>query len=189
MSNTSLNLDANLTATLSQGLPGLTSTKECNACGKSLPHSHFYKNCSSRDGYRNQCKACVEKADNERFQSNPYARCLTNTKHRAKRKGLAFDLDESFLRDIDRDVCPYLEIPIVWNMGKRVGRAADNSKSIDRIDSSKGYTKDNVIVCSMRANQILSNSTLPEISLIAHNFRRILNSTQPTNADQTTGRR
>jgi len=103
---------------------------------------------------------------------------LADAKIRAKKKGLEFDLTEEFLLSIDRDVCPYLCIPIKWGAG--AGLRSANSKSLDRIDSGKGYTKDNVIICSWRANNLLSDGSIAELSLLVHNFRRILNSTKPT---------
>ena len=33
-------------------------TKKCSCCGKELPVSEFYKNSSSKDGYRSKCKSC-----------------------------------------------------------------------------------------------------------------------------------
>ena len=32
--------------------------KKCSCCGKELPISEFYKNSTSKDGYRSKCKAC-----------------------------------------------------------------------------------------------------------------------------------
>jgi hypothetical protein len=58
--------------------------------------------------------------------------------------------------------CPVLGIPIIPFCGK----FAPNSPSIDRIDSSKGYTKDNIIVVSFRANCIKNNATVEELEKI-----------------------
>ena len=33
-------------------------TKKCSCCGRELPVSEFYRNSTSRDGYRSKCKAC-----------------------------------------------------------------------------------------------------------------------------------
>ncbi len=41
-------------------------------------------------------------------------------------------------------------------------RAQENSVSFDRVDSSKGYVKGNVIVCSWRANRIKNDGTAEE---------------------------
>ncbi len=103
---------------------------------------------------------------------------LADAKRRAKVRGFDFDLTEEFLLSIDSEICPYLEIPLAW--GASSGIRSDNSKSLDRIDSAKGYTKDNVIICSWKANRLLSDGSLKDLKLLITNFERILNSTKPT---------
>ena len=163
---------------------GQTATKTCRVCGKTLPLSQFRFRKDTQK-HRTDCIDCQVAHVRNHNRSNPIKKSLSEAKHRAKRKGLDFDLTEKFLISIDRDICPYLNIPISWGYGKRGVRQHD-SKSLDRIDSSKGYTQGNVIVCSWKANRLLSDATLEDISLIAHNFRRILTSTQHTNESQTT---
>lgn len=36
-------------------------TKVCNVCGKEKPLSEFNKDCTKKDGYRNQCRECTAK--------------------------------------------------------------------------------------------------------------------------------
>lgn len=61
------------------------------------------------------------------------------------------------------DKCPILGIPLEYHRGVK----QDNSYSLDRIDSSKGYVKGNVWVISLRANRIKNDSTPQELRLIA----------------------
>ena len=157
---------------LNQDSLGLTSTKCCTKCGESLPLSQFYSRHSA-------CKPCVLKRQAARVLREPYKRSCQQAKNRAKSKGLDFDLTPEFLESIDLDRCPYLEIPMEWTHGQK--RQQPFSKSLDRIDSAKGYTQDNVIICSWRANELLKDGSLPELTLLVHNFRRILTSTKPTN--------
>ena len=42
----------------------------------------------------------------------------------------------------------------------------DESPSLDRIDSKKGYTKDNVQVISNRANRLKADGNIEEFKLI-----------------------
>jgi len=58
--------------------------------------------------------------------------------------------------------CPILSIELNY---ASFGRS-DFSPSIDRIDNSKGYTKDNVTIMSWRANRIKNNGTAEEHKLI-----------------------
>lgn len=79
---------------------------------------------------------------------------------RAAEKCLDFDLE---LEDIViPDICPCLGIEII--PGTNYGQ--DNSPSVDRIDPSKGYTKDNIWVISHKANRIKNNATIQELKSI-----------------------
>jgi hypothetical protein len=84
---------------------------------------------------------------------------LRTARGNAKRRGLEFTIT---LADIDiPTICPVLEIPIRFD-GER-----DNMPSLDRINSSLGYVKGNVIVISWRANWLKSNATSEELKLLA----------------------
>lgn len=84
-------------------------------------------------------------------------------KSSAEKRGIDFDLSISDLEDLGFPIsCPVLGIPIYFNRGS----AADDSISYDRIDSSKGYTKDNIIVVSNRVNKIKSNASIDELKKI-----------------------
>jgi hypothetical protein len=62
-----------------------------------------------------------------------------------------------------------LGIPLFRAEGQDGARS--NSPSLDRIDSSKGYTPDNIWVISNKANSIKSNATVEELETIAANLR------------------
>lgn len=81
-------------------------------------------------------------------------------KARAREKCLDFDLE---IEDIViPDTCPCLGIEII--PGETGGM--DNCPSVDRIDPSKGYTKDNIWVISYRANRIKNDATINELKSI-----------------------
>ena len=98
------------------------------------------------------CNTC----NSERVKStSPEKKMLQRAKGRAKTKGLEFNLT---VNDIDIPVtCPILLIPLVVHSGKSGGM--EDSPSLDRKDSSKGYTPDNVWVISQLANAMKANST------------------------------
>ena len=84
----------------------------------------------------------------------------SRSKARAKAAGIDFTITRVDLSEMTVPItCPVLGIPI--RMEK--GRATDNSLSIDRIDSSKGYTPDNVVFVSWRVNRLKSDATLNEM--------------------------
>lgn len=82
-------------------------------------------------------------------------------KSRAKDRGLEFNLEKEDI--IIPSHCPVLGIEIKKHEG---GRPWDNSPTIDRVDNSKGYTKENSRVISWRANRIKNNASLAELKAI-----------------------
>jgi hypothetical protein len=83
-------------------------------------------------------------------------------KQRSKKSGLDFDIDREYIREILTDTCPVLGL----ELKRGDGTFTDNSPSLDRIDSSKGYVKGNVKVISDRANRIKRDATLAELKSI-----------------------
>ena len=78
----------------------------------------------------------------------------------AKKRGIKFELTVHDLYMIDLPItCPVLGIPLRWN----IGEAKEDSYSFDRIDSSKGYTFDNLEVISFKANRAKNNLTEDEM--------------------------
>jgi len=56
------------------------------------------------------------------------------------------------------------------------GKISDNTPSLDRIDSSKGYIKGNVKVISYLANRVKTNATPEIIKTIAGNIDKYVSS-------------
>ena len=95
---------------------------------------------------------------------------LSNLKASAKKRNIIFDLTTADIDDIGIPItCPVLGIPIYFNRGK----ACDNSISIDRIDSTKGYTKENIVIVSNRVNKLKSNASLEEMQNIVNFYSQI----------------
>ena len=55
--------------------------------------------------------------------------------------------------------CPVLGIPLSYTNNRR----QDDSPSMDRIKPSGGYTKDNTIIISWKANRLKSNANWKEL--------------------------
>ena len=133
------------------------NSKRCGKCKKVKNFSEFRKNKNSSFGYSYFCKEC----DKQRVYSRDKRKVLYNAaKKRAKDNNLDFNLD---LDDIILpNECPILNIKLQFNNG----HAKDDSYSIDRIDSSKGYIKGNIQIISFKANTIKSNATIEELGLV-----------------------
>ena len=94
---------------------------------------------------------------------------LPGIKHRAKKKGLSFDLEPADI--IVPDVCPVLGIPINVRTGNHPRRNFD-SPSVDRIRNDIGYVKGNIRVISSRANSLKSDATITELEAVLAYMKR-----------------
>jgi len=98
-----------------------------------------------------------------RRKENTLGFALSCVKVRAKRKNIAFNLTKEDM--IFPEVCPILGI----KLERRKGYGSNyNSPSIDRIDNTKGYTKDNIQIMSRRANAMKSDASPEELLLFAN---------------------
>ena len=164
----------------------VSSCKECSTCKQLLPFSSFTKNkANKKDGLQYHCRIC----DNERQQKRrvdkkeemqSYGReyriknknnfefrlqgLLNASRSRAKEKNrentlVMQDLKELFPVD---GKCPVFGFNLEWNgNGFR-----ETSPSIDRIDSSRGYTKDNIQIISWKANRIKGYATVEDLETV-----------------------
>ena len=105
--------------------------------------SHYEK-------YKTEIKAAAKKWLHEHQEVRMY-NC---TKQRASKTGLEFTIE---IKDIIIPaICPLLGVPITNIFGE--GRQQTNA-SLDRKDSSKGYTPDNIWVISDLANRMKQDAT------------------------------
>lgn len=85
---------------------------------------------------------------------------LSSAKSRAKDKNLEFDLDLDFLKRLaesNNNRCVLTDLEFCLEPPKKGFRVNPKAPSIDRIDSKKGYTKDNVRLVLTCVNIALSN--------------------------------
>jgi hypothetical protein len=145
--------------------------KRCYVCGLTKSVTEFNKNKHKADGCRDECKQCDIIKYRKYKNKNIKKKVVYNAKLRAAKKNLPFDIEESDIHI--PDFCPVLGIPIKMNESDVSSNRFDNSPSIDRIDSSKGYTKDNIRIISHRANTLKNNATVEELKLILADSLRI----------------
>ena len=90
--------------------------------------------------------------------TNEY-RLLQAARSRSAKTGRECNIE---LKDIHiPNYCPVLGVKL-----ERAKDNTDSSPSIDRIDSTKGYTPDNIAVISWRANMLKNNMTVEEARLL-----------------------
>lgn len=99
--------------------------------------------------------------------SNPEKFLLRQAKNRAKNKNLEFNLK---LHDIViPEKCPIMDVKLEYIPHQY----SDYSPSVDRIDNTKGYTKDNIQIISSIANRMKWTATKEQLLQFAHGILKL----------------
>ena len=161
------------------------TSKVCCHCKKDKPFSDYTKNRSSKDGLQYRCRPCdliyqtKRRAENY-TESLEYSRnyqrnrrqnydyrlqmLINSSKQRAKNKNREHSITVEDIKAIypTDGCCPIFGMKLEFNQaGFR-----ENSPSIDRIDSTKGYTRDNIQIISWKANRIKGYATVEELEML-----------------------
>jgi hypothetical protein len=141
------------------------ATKTCFCCKTDKPHSLFFKHNQTPDGYHSWCKDCCT-AGNVRSRAKQNATIegrakifLQNAKKSAAKRQQAFDL---VIDDIVKcwrqqdTICAYSGRPMTLEAGRL------NTVSIERIDSTVGYTPNNTILVCQAINRMKSDFSLDD---------------------------
>jgi hypothetical protein len=93
-----------------------------------------------------ECNDCVSKRNSTRYEGFGFTapERIKAIKQRSRNWKLPYDIDKEFLEkkfDEQRGLCFYSKVPMTKEVGKM------NTASVDRIQSSEGYTKGNVVLC------------------------------------------
>jgi len=83
---------------------------------------------------------------------------MENGKTQSQESGLEFSIDKEDI--LIPEKCPYLGFSFSFD-------SRDTSPSLDRINPTKGYTRDNIQVISWRANRYKSNATVDDLIAFA----------------------
>lgn len=129
--------------------------KKCRSCQEVLPFTNFHKHKQALYGYANVCKRCRKPASQAEWQGKSFEKSmLATSRFRAKKKGIPHTIQLSDIVIPER--CPILDVPIVLERGHPY------APSLDQIVPRAGYTPDNIMVVSNRANHLKLNMTLEE---------------------------
>lgn len=91
----------------------------------------------------------------------------TRIRNRAKERGFDFNLEASDFEVPEK--CPVLGIEMLFTKER-----TDNTPTVDRIDSTKGYVKGNIAMISWRANRLKHNGSLKEFENLVTYMRKYL---------------
>lgn len=115
-----------------------------------------------------QCRECKKERriawDENNVEQKWANTAYRNAKRRAKAKGLPFNLSVEHIISILPDRCPVFRTRFVFS---NTGHSTADSPTIDRLDPSKGYVKDNIVIISMKANCIKSAYTEKDLYKVA----------------------
>lgn len=160
-------------------------TKKCSKCNQKLPLFEFSKNKASNDGLQYHCRECDKTYQQERRKNNKDADLAYHRQYQAKRREnfeyhlqmlLNASKQRAILKNREHSItlkdikelypkdgkCPVFGFDLEFNnKGFR-----ETSPSIDRIDSSKGYTKDNIQIISWKANRLKAYATVEDLELL-----------------------
>lgn len=135
--------------------------KTCRCCEKVLPVSDFYVVSGKHDSYCKQCRLVIDKQLNSRSPSGRMKSLLSAARTRSRYAELDFDLTRDFLLGLWRKQggkCYYTGMELTFDGNRR-----PSALSIDRVDSSLGYTQENVVLCSRVVNEMKSNMGVDEL--------------------------
>jgi len=158
--------------------------KECTSCHEIKDLEEFDKHKGGKYGKRSICKQCQALSSKEYRKNNKaFIKDLKN-KYRNSFEGFVmyslgqarhrnkyeFSIDYQFLTDLwnkQNGLCTFTGLPLEYS--KVPGIKNPYQGSLDRIDSSKGYTKDNVRWVCWFINQMKSDYSENEFKdLIRH---------------------
>ncbi len=106
---------------------------------------------------------------------NPSRYLWHMAKRRAKLKNIEFTISPEDI--IIPTHCPILEMELKFNRGGKGTRQRSNSPSLDRIDNTRGYVKDNIQVISFKANAMKYDSTFEEIEKLYKFYLKLKDNT------------
>lgn len=136
--------------------------KVCARCLVEKPLGDFYGK-KNPDSY---CKPCRGSIDRTLQTASPRKRliCLLGAaRTRSRNNGWAYDLDIEDLVTLWEDqsgTCWYTGVDLVYD-----GNHSPEALSIDRVDSSKGYTRENVVLCCRRVNEMKREMPLVDLRM------------------------
>jgi len=161
------------------------ATKQCRCCKQIKPLFEFSIHRKAKDGLQAKCRVCDVAYQKERREKNKdkmleYSRnyqskrrkdftyrlqmLLNASKQRALVKNREHSLTLEDIKELypEDGKCPVFGFPLEFNSaGFR-----ETSPSIDRIDSTKGYTRDNIQIISWKANRLKAYATVEDLEIL-----------------------
>lgn len=138
--------------------------KACSTCKQNKSITEFTANKNQKTGYMSYCKDCNNKR-NKVYRKGPTTlerackRIFSYLQRRVRQKSLELDFDFYFLIELytqQNGKCKYTGDDLEVSAGSK------KTLSVDRIDSSKGYVKTNVVLTTWEVNNCKQDLSLIE---------------------------
>lgn len=169
--------------------------KKCSSCKEYKPFVEFNKTKTNRDGLSYLCKECnltstraYRKKNKQKYYSDQQAYRATeegfisqtvhNCKTRASKKGFDCDItkeDIKTLMQTQEMKCAVTGVEMTLESNSRK-KANAYKCSVDRIDSTKGYTLDNIQLVCWAVNQMKSDRTEEEFKFWINTIHKAISS-------------
>jgi hypothetical protein len=149
----------------------LSSTygKRCSKCGHVKPLSEFQK--KKKEGQKtyqlSYCNKCVQaqcKGSKRRTIVSFMNDKWNYIRRRANKKSIPFGITLAELLiayERQKGICLYTDEAMAWSIGDY---NLKTSLSVDKVDPELGYTRENIVLCTRRANSIKQDMTLEEMA-------------------------
>lgn len=147
--------------------------KVCGKCGLPKPIAEFNDCTKAWDGLSSLCRPCAAQANKDRYQkysrNNTLKAIFSQSRKNAQYRGIEFGLTfEEFetLWAAQKGVCAYSGRTMTTDLHD------PHKVTIDRKDSTKGYTPDNVALCCLVANLMKRDLSMTEFRAWARDIGR-----------------
>lgn len=93
----------------------------------------------------------------------PESQLLRSARNRAKSKNMECTITQNDIH-IPK-LCPVFQVPLV--------KGTEYAPSLDRIDNTKGYTPENVVVVSRKANVMKNNGSVEDLKMLVEYYSKL----------------
>ena len=150
----------------------MRENKKCNRCN-SVKHYSLFRKKNNKSGWKDingglrysYCKPCEADRMRERYIKNPIPQMLSNSKIRARKKGIPHTINTNDIKKIwpKDNRCPILKKEFVMGYKKDKSYAP----SLDRVEPKLGYVKGNIMIISDIANRMKQDTSLADLERFA----------------------
>ncbi len=159
--------------------------KRCPSCRNLLPLEAYHRCTNSHDGVQGYCKGCLYEAASENRRKRKAADpkhhwsqyVISNTKQRCKKSGRSCNITPAGVRAKLAEQggeCFYCGEELLFTRFATRRGPKPNSPSLDRVDNTRGYEPDNVVISCNQCNVATGTLDADGLRRIADGMDRFL---------------